>query len=255
MTEPRAAGGQAWSAPAYAANARFVADLGEEVLAWAGPRPGMRILDLGCGDGALTQKLVRAGGQVVAVDASPSMVQAAVELGLNARVMSGEALKFDADFDLVFSNAALHWMLDTDAVIRGVYRALAPGGRFVAEFGGHLNVAAIATALRAAGIHFGGDAALASPWVFPTPEAYSGQLAAAGFDVRRISLHPRPTPLPTGMHGWLATFREPFFAQFGAETRAAVLDFVVEILRPSLCDDKDQWSADYARLRFEAVKT
>lgn len=254
MTEPLAAGGQTWSAPAYAANARFVADLGEEVLSWADPAPGLRILDLGCGDGALTMKLVEAGGKVVAVDASGNMVEAARARGLDARVMSGEALEFDQDFDLVFSNAALHWMLDADAVIEGVNRALVPGGRFVAEFGGHLNVAAVATALRAAAVHFGGDATLAAPWFFPTPEAYAERLAAAGFEVRRILLHPRPTPLPTGIKGLLETFWQPFFAQFAARDRNRVLDFVVDILAPSLCDATGQWSADYVRLRFEAVK-
>jgi len=254
MSEPLQTGGQSWSAPTYAANARFVADLGQDVLSWADVRPGLRILDLGCGDGALTQKLDAGGGKVVAVDASTSMVEAAKAIGLDARVMSGEALQFNDEFDLVFSNAALHWMLDADAVITGVNRALVRRGRFVAEFGGHLNVAAIATALRAAAVHFGGDPALASPWYFPTPEAHGRRLAAAGFDVKRMSLIPRPTLLPTGMAGWLETFRQPFFEQFEPTTRAAAVKFVVDALRPSLCDTQGQWSADYVRLRFEAVK-
>jgi len=75
MPQPLQTGGQAWSAPTYVANARFVAELGQDVLSWADVQPGMRILDLGCGDGALTQKLVAGGGEVVAVDASASMVE------------------------------------------------------------------------------------------------------------------------------------------------------------------------------------
>ncbi|MFV2092663.1 MAG: class I SAM-dependent methyltransferase, partial [Hyphomicrobiales bacterium] len=217
MSEPQQAGGQTWSAPVYATNARFVAELGQEILSWADLKPGMRILDLGCGDGALTQKLVAAGGEVVAIDASFSMVEAARARGLDARIMSGEALEFDNAFDLVFSNAALHWMVDAEAVVRGVHRALVAGGRFVAEFGGHLNVAAIATALRAAAAHFNGDPALASPWYFPTPQAHGKRLADAGFEVLRITLIPRPTLLPTGMAGWLKTFRQPFFEQFDPE--------------------------------------
>ena len=248
------AGGQTWSAPSYAENARFVADLSDDVLSWAAIAPGMRLLDLGCGDGALTQKLVSAGADVMAVDASASMVEAAKALGLNAHIMSGEALSFAGEFELVFSNAALHWMTDSRAVIEGVHKALVPKGRFVAEFGGHLNVAAIATALRAAAVQFGGDQALASPWFFPTPEAYAGQLSKTGFKVQRIGLFPRPTPLPTGIEGWLATFREPFFAQFDVETRTRVMAFVIDVLRPSLCDQQGQWTADYVRLRVEAVK-
>jgi len=254
MSKPLQAGGQAWSAPTYAANARFVAELGHDVLAWADVRPGMRILDLGCGDGALTEKLIQAGGEVVAVDASASMVQAARALGLDARVMSGEALEFDNEFDLVFSNAALHWMTDADAVIAGVHRALVKGGRFVAEFGGHLNVAAIATALRVAAAHFGGDPALASPLYFPTPQAHGSRLNGAGFDVARIELIPRPTALPTGMAGWLKTFRQSYFEQYDKNDRDAVVNFIVDALRPSLCDTEGQWTADYVRLRFDAAK-
>ena len=63
--------------------------------------------------------------------------------------MSGEALPFDQQFDAVFSNAALHWMSDHDALLQGVHRALKPGGRFVAECGGHGNIAAIRVALLA----------------------------------------------------------------------------------------------------------
>jgi len=190
----------------------------------------------------------------MAVDASTSMVEAAKALGLDARVMSGEDLQFDSEFNLVFSNAALHWMTDADAVIAGVHRSLVNGGRFVAEFGGHLNVAAIATALRAAAAHFGGDPALASPWYFPTPGEHSRRLTDAGFNVTRLSLIPRPTPLPTGMAGWLKTFRAPFFEQYDRDVREAVIKFVVDTLAPSLRDTEGQWSADYVRLRFDAVK-
>src|SRR5688500_15143750 len=138
---------QSWSAEGYARNARFVADLGQPVLELLAPQPGERILDLGCGDGALTTKLVAAGATVVGGDASAELVAAAQALGLDARIADGQALAFEAEFDAVFSNAALHWMKQPDAVIAGVRRALKPGGRFVGEFGGHGNVAAIVTAL------------------------------------------------------------------------------------------------------------
>src|SRR5262249_6978810 len=81
------------------------------------PRAGERILDLGCGDGALTKRLADLGADVIGVDASPEMVAAAQALSLDARVMSGEALTFDGEFDAVFSNAALHWMLRPALVI------------------------------------------------------------------------------------------------------------------------------------------
>ena len=142
--------GQHWEAQRYARNARFVADLGQPVVELLAPQPGERILDLGCGDGALTRKLVELGCSVVGVDAGPDMIRAARELGLDAHVVDGHELAFEREFDAVFSNAALHWMKrDPQEVIAGVARALRPGGRFVGEMGGHGNVAAIVTALLA----------------------------------------------------------------------------------------------------------
>lgn len=242
---------QAWQPEDYAANARFVSDLAGAVFEWLGPQPGEHILDLGCGDGALTEKLIEAGAQVVGVDASENFIEAAKGRGIDARLMNGEALAFEQEFDAVFSNAALHWMTNPGAVIDGVRRSLKPGGRFVAEFGGFGNVAAIATALRAVAQNRKGDDSLTAPWFFPSPEEYSALLNARGFDVDRIGLFPRPTPLKTGMGPWLKTFRTPYFEQFGAEAEA-VVEEVVELLKPALCDAHGNWMADYVRLRVEA---
>ncbi len=242
---------QAWQPEDYAANARFVSDLAGVVFEWLAPKAGEHILDLGCGDGALTEKLQEVGARVVGVDASEKFIEAAKGRGIDARLMNGEALQFDEEFDAVFSNAALHWMTNPGAVIDGVGRALKPGGRFVAEFGGFGNVAAIATALRAVALRRGGDDSLTAPWVFPSPEEYSELLSARGFEVDRIGLFPRPTPLKTGMGPWLKTFRTPFFEQFGEEADAVVQD-VVDLLKPALCDAHGNWMADYVRLRVEA---
>ena len=138
---------QSWDPDAYARNARFVSDLGAPAVELLAPRAGERILDLGCGDGALTNKLVAMGCDVVGVDSSAPQVEAARRLGLDARVADGARLDFDAEFDAVFSNAAIHWMKRADDVIAGVWRALKPGGRFVAEFGGHGCVETIKRAL------------------------------------------------------------------------------------------------------------
>jgi len=140
---------QEWDPAQYAQGASFVPKLGEAALAWLAPQPGERILDLGCGDGALTQKFCEAGCEVVGVDASAAQVSAARARGLDARCANGEALNFRAEFDAVFSNAALHWMKNADAVLSGVRRALRPGGRFAGEFGGKGNVAQVQAALEA----------------------------------------------------------------------------------------------------------
>jgi trans-aconitate methyltransferase len=253
MTERDPRARQVWNAEDYEKHARFVSDLAGPVLEWLQPQAGQRILDLGCGDGVLTEELKRRDVDVLGVDVSESLLAAALARGVETRRMDGQKLPFDAEFDAVFSNAALHWMSDAGAVIEGVFRALKPGGRFVAEFGGHGNVAAVTTAMRATARRRGGDAALAGPWFFPSVAVYREMLEERGFRVVRIGLFPRPTPLPTGMIAWLKVFRRPFFAQYGAE-EDQVLAEVEELLAPSLRDARGNWTADYVRLRVEAVK-
>ncbi len=244
---------QSWNADTYDTHARFVSDMADAVLDWLAPKAGENILDLGCGDGALTAQLVEIGARVTGVDASKDLLAAAKKRGLGVQLMDGEALEFENCFDAVFSNAALHWMANAQDVISGVHRALKSDGRFVGEFGGHGNVAAIVTAMRAVAERRGGDMALAGPWFFPSPAVYADMLEAGGFAVKRIGLFPRPTPLKTGMKEWLKLFRKPFFEQFSDQSDA-VLNEVEALLAPSLKDATGAWSADYVRLRFEAIK-
>jgi trans-aconitate methyltransferase len=248
---PEPSGQAGWSPKVYAENARFVADLGAPVLDLLVPRPSERILDLGCGDGALTQAIAESGAQVVGVDGSADMVAAARARGLDAQVMDGQRLTFDREFDAVFSNAALHWMPGAGAVLSGVAAALRPGGRFVGEMGGHGNVAAIATALRAVLHTHGLPSAFA--WFFPTAEEYAALLQAHRFTVESIALIPRPTLLPTGMAGWLATFAGPFMGGVPRADHATMLREVEALLAPALRDTSGRWFGDYVRLRFVAT--
>ncbi len=142
-------------------------------------------------------------------------------------------------------------MTDPDAVLAGVRRALVPGGRFVGEFGGHGNVAAIRVAIAAVLAAHGADAA-PQPWYFPTAAAWEARLGAHGFVIDEIGLYPRPTPLPTGIDGWLATFAEGWLERLPPHARAAGKDEIVRLLRPVLCDEEGLWTADYVRLRFAA---
>jgi len=245
--------GQVWRTDTYVANAAFVAELGAPVLELLAPKPGQLILDLGCGDGRLTERIAATGAQVIGADASPDLLASAKSRGLSVTLVDGHALSFDPVFDAVFSNAALHWMTRPAEVIAGVRRALKPGGRFVGEFGGHGNVAAIATALLAVLERRGIDGRARYPWFFPTTDEYAALLTSGGFTVREIALIPRPTALPTGMEGWLATFADPFLLHFSQAERAAVVAEAVALLAPSLRDAGGRWTADYVRLRFAAV--
>jgi trans-aconitate methyltransferase len=246
------AAGQRWNPETYAKNARFVAELGQPVVELLRPRPGERVLDLGCGDGALTETLATLGCTVVGVDASPEQVAAARRRGLDARVADARALPFAGEFDAVFSNAVLHWIREADAVIAGVHRALKPGGRFVGEMGGEGNVAHIASALRDALERRGVSPEL--PWYFPSAKDYQGKLEAGGFAVETIELFPRPTPLPGDIAGWLETFAEAPLARLPADARAGFLGELREKLRPHLQQPDGSWIADYVRLRFAAAK-
>ncbi len=245
-----------WEPADYARNAAFVPALGAPVVALLDPRPGERILDLGCGDGVLTETLVAAGAIVTGVDASPEMIAAARAQGLDARVADGQALDFDAIFDAAFSNAALHWMLDPAAVARGVFAALRPGGRFVGEMGGHGNVATLRAGLRAELTARGYPVPAQDPQWYPTVEAFTAIYAAAGFIDIQAELIDRPTPLPAGVRGWLHTFRTGFMdtASVPNAEQAEVAAAVEAFLAPRLQRPDGSWFADYVRLRFSMRK-
>jgi SAM-dependent methyltransferase len=252
---PEMATTQSWDSEQYGRQGRFVAELAGGVFDLLAPKIGERVLDLGCGDGALTAKIAATGAEVVGVDSSASMVEAARLLKLDARVINAELLPFEAEFDAVFSNAALHWMRNQEAVLAGVRRALKPGGRFVVEMGGHGNIAAIRVALASVLKQWGVDAYAMENNFFPSDKQYRARLESAGFAVDEIALIPRPTPLPeTGMRGWLETFRRGLLEQLPAERRHPAIEETVALLKPVLYADESGWTADYVRLRFRARK-
>ncbi|HTJ31378.1 MAG TPA: methyltransferase domain-containing protein [Acidobacteriaceae bacterium] len=243
---------QVWDAQAYAKTGSFVPALGAGVLEWLDVQPGEKILDLGCGDGALTEKIVARGADVTALDASPEMLAKARERGLRAVLGNAERLLFAGEFDAVFSNAALHWVRDQDAMLTGVYRALKPGGRFVAEMGGMGNIAAIRVGLMAVLERHGCAGLEDGVNYYPAPDAYTKRLKRHGFTVERIELIPRPTPLQAGMRAWLETFRSGVIAAVPEPMRDRVLEETVALLEPALRDEGGNWTGDYVRLRFIA---
>ena len=248
----KASARQDWDAECYARNARFVSDLGGPVVELLRPVSGLRVLDLGCGDGALTEQLAAEGADIVAVDASESQVSAARARGLDARVRDARRLDFENEFDAVFSNAALHWISPPEAVIEGVARALKPGGRFVGEFGGEGNVETVRRALISALNARGYDGAAADPWFFPSEEGYRDMLQAGGFAVESMELIPRPTPIPGDLGDWIKTLAGSFLAVTSEAQRDAVISDVRSAVRDSLQRPDGGWSVDYVRLRFAA---
>lgn len=245
---------QTWDPLTYQRNGAFVHGLAGGVLEWLDAQPGEYILDLGCGDGQLSQRIALGGSQVLGVDASAEMVAAARERGIEAEQAKAEALPFrDATFDAVFSNAALHWVRGQDAMLEQAHRVLKPAGRFVVEMGGHGNIAAIQVALTAVLEKHGfGDREEGTNY-FPTVESYTSRLKKHGFRVERMVLIPRPTKLAeSGMEGWLRTFRRGVLAGLPHEVRERVVKDTAALLAPSLRDEAGDWTADYVRLRFVA---
>lgn len=245
---------QTWDPQAYGRDAGFVHGLAGGVVEWLDAQAGERILDLGCGDGQLSVRVAASGAKVSGVDASAEMAAAARARGIAAEQGPAERLPFaDGSFDAVFSNAVLHWVRGQDAMMDEVRRVLRPGGRFVAEMGGHGNVAAIRVALMAVLERHGHGGLEDAVNYYPTPEAYTRRLRRHGFTVERMELIPRPTRLAeTGMKGWICTFRNGVLERLPEDLRETVVEETADLLAPALCDEQGNWTGDYVRLRFIA---
>jgi trans-aconitate methyltransferase len=243
-----------WNPASYATNARFVSDLGKPLLELLDGKSGETILDLGCGDGALTEKIVGAGCTVYGCDASLAQLLAARKCGATVFVMDGQQLGLKRRFDAVFTNAALHWMKQAEKVVKGVAASLKLGGRFVGEFGGKGNVETIRQVLHGALRNRGVDPWSVDPWYYAGPQEYAGLLNRYGFTVEYIELIPRPTKLPGDILGWLEVFAQPFSKAVTESQRPEFLHEVREQLQPKLQKPDSSWYADYVRLRFKATR-
>lgn len=247
---------QTWNPRHYDRAGAFVPRLGADLLELLGPRPGERVLDLGCGTGDLTAQLAARGALVLGVDASPEMVNEArsKHVGLEFRQQDGQELSFDAELDAVFSNAALHWMPRADDVAQGVARGLKREGRFVAEFGGARCVQTAREAVAEALVELDVPGQATPDWYFPTVTQYAAVLERAGLFVHSLTWFERPTRLAgeAGLEHWLELFCLPLLTRLGAR-RAELVSAVARRCRGKLFRDGDWW-LDYARLRVVATK-
>jgi len=251
-----------WSPSDYAKHAAFVPALGEPALRLLDPQPGELILDLGCGDGVLTEKIAAVGARVIGFDSSPEMVEAARARGIDAfvvdaeRIATGEEVRQFGQFDAVFSNAALHWMLDAEAVAAGVFSLLRPGGRFVGEMGGEGNIALLRGAIRAELTERGYKPPARDPQWYPAVEEFARVYGGAGFEDISAERIERPTPLPAGIAEWVKTFRAGWLDQAGVpeEARDEIAAAIERRLAGTLRLPDGSWFADYVRLRFSMRK-
>jgi trans-aconitate 2-methyltransferase len=251
--------GANWDANLYNAKHDFVWKFGSDVVSLLAPRAGESILDLGCGTGHLTAQIAESGAEVMGVDRSAEMVCAArlAYPNLKFEIADARELAFRQEFDAVFSNATLHWIHEPELVLQGIWSALRPGGRFVAELGGKGNIRAMQDAFdRALEEMRAAKPGEVRPWYYPSVGEYATLAERGGFEVRFATLFDRPTGLAdgaAGMRNWITMFGGDYLAKAGAARREQFLARVEEILRPTLFRD-GQWWADYRRLRLVAYK-
>ncbi len=248
---------QNWNPELYEARHAFVWQLGQGVLELLRPQKGERILDLGCGTGQLTHQIAESGAEVTGLDSSPEMIGQARQNypALGFVLADAASMQFEHHFDAIFSNAALHWMLDAPQVARSMARALKPGGRLAAELGGKGNIAHIEAALdRVLPKYYEGVRPTAKNY-FPSIPEYSKILEDASFEVQMAHLFERPTPLygEHGMASWFQQFCWYNFEPLEPGKREQALAEAVEVLRRSQYH-QGQWFADYRRLRVIAVR-
>lgn len=248
-----------WNASLYDDKHSFVAKYGEDVVQLLAPEKGERILDLGCGTGYLTNLIAQAGARVVGIDSSSAMIQRAHAAypDLDFRILSATDFHFDTPFDAVFSNAALHWVLDKNSAADRIAMALRQGGRLVLEMGGKGNVEEIVVATRKVLTRHGYYSNAATQiWYFPSLSEYTTLLEKKGFRVRFAANFDRPTALKdteNGIKDWIKMFGNAFFSNIPDSEMDPVLNEIQEAVRPTNYRN-GTWYGNYKRLRIAAVK-
>jgi SAM-dependent methyltransferase len=241
---PGAVSTSTWNAADYARVGGFVAELGQAALDLLDPQPGERILDVGCGEGTLTLKIIERGATVLGVDNSPEMVDAARARGVDALLLDAADMQFFAEFDAAFSNATLHWVLDKEQASRAIFNALKPGGRFAGEMGGEGNLNSLREALDDELIIRGYIPPVDAANWYASPREFAAIYEAAGFREVDARLIERPTSIEHGVAQWVTTFRR------GWLDRAQVPEGERAEIGAAVADRVGTDVADYVRLRF-----
>ncbi len=245
---------QSWDPKLYSRDAAFVPSYGVDLLSMLDPAEGRSILDLGCGEGTLTEKLLSLGWTVTGIDSSEEQVRAAVTRGISAKVMDAENLQFDETFDCVISNAALHWMKKPEKVLDGVWKALKVGGTFIGEMGAYGNVESVVQAANNILVERGFEPDQFNPWYFPSLDEYSELLLARGFIISSIQAFNRPTELPGDILDWLTIFAQSFATPLRNSEKKDFYCEMRERLKKPLLSDEEKWIVDYVRLRFKVAR-
>ena len=246
-----------WDAQGYKERFSFVPQYGEGVMDLLTAAPGSRVIDLGCGNGALTRKLAQRGYDVLGIDASPQMIELARADAPELAFEQGDAVRFSLSrpADAIFSNAVFHWIGagEQDALAANLARNLAPGGELVCEFGGHgcgeRVHATLERCFEERGLRY------PRTFYFPTIGEHAPLLERHGLRVEVAALFDRPTPQksPDGLTDWIDMFVQKPFEGMDPALKADIVREANERLRGVLCKD-GVWIIDYVRIRLRARK-
>lgn len=247
-----------WNAEKYTEDFSFVHQYGNDVADLIDLKTGSTVLDLGCGNGALTEQLKNKGFHVIGIDASEELLNIARRNYPDTDFIKADATSFSLDesVDAVFSNAVFHW-IDGDkqsSMLHCVYNVLRDNGQFVFEFGGQGNNALIHKGLEKAFLSYGYSYKM--PFYFPSIGEYASLLEKTGFQVRYAVLFDRPTVLKgeQGLRDWIDMFvKIPFRVVADPKDTEAIKSMAVSNLKPVLYKN-GKWYADYVRIRMKAYK-
>jgi trans-aconitate 2-methyltransferase len=259
-----------WNATDYHRHSSQQQVWARELIAKLNLRGDEHVLDVGCGDGKVTAEIGSRvpGGKVVGVDVSADMIGFAQEAFLNPkhpnlsfRQADASALSFDAEFDVVFSNAVLHWIRDHRPVLAGIARALRPRGRVLLQMGGQGNAADVLAIL---------DAVTSDPaWAphfktfsfrygFYAPAEYQEWLRDAGLTPQRVELIPKDMVHPSAdaFAGWFRTTWMPWIQAVPEQRRDDFIELVVQKYLASHPPDADgRVHVRMVRLEVQACKS
>lgn len=231
-----------WNPADYAANSASQLAWAREQIARLNLRGDERVLDVGCGDGKVTAEIARAvpHGSVVGVDSSPEMIRFAQASSPSNRCpnlrfgeMDARRLHFPEPFDLLFSNAALHWVDDHPAFLRGAAACLVPGGRLVVSCGGRGNAQDVFLVVRSTmRLKRWRDSfrELTKPYFFHGPEEYARWLPRFGFRPGLVRLAEKDTAFAdlAAFGGWFRTTWLPYTQRVPESLREVFVAAVVE---------------------------
>lgn len=257
-----------WDAEEYSRSSSAQQVWARELIAKLRLNRGESVLDIGCGDGKVTAEIAALvhEGRVVGIDSSPEMLEfARREIGGSLpnvvfSVCDARELHFDREFDVVFSNATLHWVIDHRPVLRGISRALRPGGRLLLQMGGRGNAADILALMDDLpgdsrwGRHF---RERVTAYGFYGPEEYVGWLREAELAPVRVELLERDMAQAgkEGLASWVRTTWLPFTQRVPEEDRDDfVSDIVARYVRSHPPDSEGLVHVRMARLEVEATK-